>query len=125
MGTPFESAPEGARASGSVPLMTECPAQSPNLSRLLVGPPDAAWVTRSGKTAAWASVLSPDSLQIEISLGRKLRPIVEALLDSEGTVLDENRNPLSLEAARASVNRVQQNYREQAKAVPDATAGGR
>ena len=48
----------------------------------------------------------------------KQRPIVEALLDSEGTVLDENRNPLSLEEARASVNRVQQKYQERVKAAP-------
>ena len=40
------------------------------------------------------------------------RPIVEALLDSEGTVLDDDRNPLSLEDARASVERVRQKYQE-------------
>jgi predicted amino acid racemase len=39
------------------------------------------------------------------------RPVVEALLDSEGTVLDENRNPLSLEEARVSVDRVRKKYR--------------
>jgi hypothetical protein len=48
------------------------------------------------------------------------RPIVEALLDSEGTVLDENRNPLPVEEARASVNRVQQQYREQMKTAPES-----
>jgi hypothetical protein len=40
----------------------------------------------------------------------KRRPIVEALLDSEGTVLDDNRNPLSLDDARASVERVRRKY---------------
>lgn len=48
------------------------------------------------------------------------RPIVEALLDSEGTVLDENRNPLSLEEARASVERVRQTYREQVNVAPES-----
>jgi hypothetical protein len=40
------------------------------------------------------------------------RPIVEALLDSEGSILDENRNPLPLEEARASVDRVRKTYRD-------------
>jgi predicted amino acid racemase len=48
------------------------------------------------------------------------RPIVEALLDSEGTVLDENRNPLTLEEARASVDRVRQKYRKQMKVASES-----
>jgi predicted amino acid racemase len=38
------------------------------------------------------------------------KPVVEALLDSEGTVLDDDRNPVPLDAARASVERVRQKY---------------
>jgi hypothetical protein len=46
-------------------------------------------------------------------------PVVEALLDSEGTVLDSNRNPLALDDARASVERVRRKYKEPASdAVP-------
>lgn len=37
-------------------------------------------------------------------------PIVEALLDSEGTVLDGDRNPVSLDEACASVERVRRKY---------------
>jgi predicted amino acid racemase len=40
------------------------------------------------------------------------RPIVEALLDSEGTVLDADRNPLSLDEAHASVERVRRKYED-------------
>jgi predicted amino acid racemase len=40
----------------------------------------------------------------------KQRPTVEALLDSEGTVLDTDRNPLSPDDARASVERVRRKY---------------
>jgi predicted amino acid racemase len=40
------------------------------------------------------------------------RPVLEALLDSHGTMLDESRNPLSLKDARASVDRVRRQYRE-------------
>lgn len=46
----------------------------------------------------------------------KQRPIVEALLDSEGTVLDTDRNPLSLDDARASVERVRRKYQAPAAA---------
>jgi hypothetical protein len=42
------------------------------------------------------------------------QPVVEALLDSEGTVLDGDRNPLSLGEARASVERVRRKYCETA-----------
>lgn len=42
------------------------------------------------------------------------RPVLEALLDSEGTVLDRDRNPMSLADARASVERVRRKYHEQA-----------
>jgi predicted amino acid racemase len=42
----------------------------------------------------------------------KRRPIVEALLDSEGSVLDGDRNPLSVDDARASVERVRRKYQE-------------
>jgi predicted amino acid racemase len=45
------------------------------------------------------------------------RPIVEALLDSEGTVLDTNRNPLAPDDARASVERVGRKYRESGNAA--------
>jgi predicted amino acid racemase len=45
------------------------------------------------------------------------RPIVEALLDSEGTVLDGDRNPLSLADARDSVERVRRKYQEPANDV--------
>jgi len=38
------------------------------------------------------------------------RPNVEALLDSEGTLLDNDRNPASVDAARASVERVRRKY---------------
>jgi predicted amino acid racemase len=38
------------------------------------------------------------------------RPVVEALLDSEATLLDSDRNPLSLEESRASVERVGAQY---------------
>jgi predicted amino acid racemase len=38
------------------------------------------------------------------------KPIVEALLDSEATILDAERNPLSLEDSRASVKRVGNAY---------------
>jgi predicted amino acid racemase len=44
----------------------------------------------------------------------KQRPVVEALLDSQGTVLDSDRNPLSLNDARASVERVRRKYNEPA-----------
>jgi predicted amino acid racemase len=43
------------------------------------------------------------------------RPKLEALLDSHGTMLDESRNPLSLEDARASVTRVRRQYRDAAR----------
>ena len=38
------------------------------------------------------------------------KPVVEALLDSEATILDRNRNPLSLEKSRDSVARVGAQY---------------
>jgi predicted amino acid racemase len=44
----------------------------------------------------------------------KGRPVVEALLDSEGTILDGERNPVSLDTARASVERVRKKYLETA-----------
>jgi predicted amino acid racemase len=44
------------------------------------------------------------------------KPIVEALLDSEGTILDANRDPLAPDDARASVERVRRKYRESASA---------
>jgi hypothetical protein len=40
------------------------------------------------------------------------RPVVEALLDSEGTILDGDRNPLPLDDARASVDRVARRYQD-------------
>jgi hypothetical protein len=40
------------------------------------------------------------------------KPVVEALLDSEGTVLDADRNPLSLDEAHASVERVRRKYED-------------
>jgi len=40
------------------------------------------------------------------------RPVVEALLDSEGTVLDGDRNPLPPDDARASVERVRRKYQD-------------
>jgi predicted amino acid racemase len=45
----------------------------------------------------------------------KQRPIVEALIDSFGTVLDDDRNPLPPDDARASVERVRLKYREPAR----------
>jgi predicted amino acid racemase len=42
----------------------------------------------------------------------KQRPVVEALLDSEGTVLDSDRNPMSMDNARASVERVRRKYQQ-------------
>ena len=36
--------------------------------------------------------------------------LVEALLDSEGTLLDSDRNPASMDTARASVERVRGKY---------------
>jgi hypothetical protein len=38
------------------------------------------------------------------------RPVVEALLDSEATLLDASRNPLSVDDSRASVERVGRAY---------------
>jgi predicted amino acid racemase len=40
----------------------------------------------------------------------KQRPVVEAVLDSQGTHLDSDRNPLPLDDARASVERVRRKY---------------
>jgi predicted amino acid racemase len=45
-------------------------------------------------------------------------PIVEALLDSEGTLLDADRNPVSLDHARASVERVRRKYIERTASDP-------
>jgi predicted amino acid racemase len=42
------------------------------------------------------------------------KPVVEALMDSEATLLDSERNPLSMDESRASVERVGREYAEKA-----------